>query len=63
MDEANRISNLFIDELENPVLISLSDIERTYEREVYSFMAALGDFGGFNDGIVLIPAIFMSFYS
>ena len=45
------------------MLISLADIQKTYEREVYSFIAALGDFGGFNDGIVLIPAILMSFYS
>ena len=26
-------------------------------------MAALGDFGGFNDGVILIPAILMSIYS
>ena len=26
-------------------------------------MAVLGDFGGFNDGIVLIPAILMSLYA
>ena len=26
-------------------------------------MAALGDFGGFNDGIVLIPLVFMQIYS
>ena len=44
-------------------IFSLSDIETVYEREVYSFMAALGDFGGFNDGIILIPAIIMSIYS
>ena len=41
----------------------LSDIEKTFEREVYTFMAVLGDFGGFNDGIVFIPAILMSIYS
>ena len=26
-------------------------------------MELLGDFGGFNDGIVIIPAIFMQIYS
>ena len=41
----------------------LSDIEKKFEREVYTFMAVLGDFGGFNDGIVFIPAILMSIYS
>ena len=54
---------MFKEELEKPILFSLSEIEKTYEREVFSFMAALGDFGGFNDGVVLIPALFMSFYS
>ena len=50
-------------ELFNWAIFSLSDVEKTYEREVYSFMQALGDFGGFNDGIVIIPAILMSIYS
>ena len=26
-------------------------------------MEALGDFGGFNDGIILFPAVFMQIYS
>ena len=26
-------------------------------------MEALGDFGGFNDGVVIIPVIFMQIYS
>ena len=26
-------------------------------------MEALGDFGGFNDGVIIIPAIFMQIYS
>ena len=49
--------------LSNPVIFSLSDVSKTYEREVYTFMEALGDFGGFNDGIILFPAIFMQIYS
>ena len=51
------------DQTNYPTMFVLSDIEKTYEREVYSFMAALGDFGGFNDGVILIPAILMSIYS
>ena len=46
-----------------PILFSLSDTMNVYERDVYSFMEALGDFGGFADGIVMIPAIFMKMYS
>ena len=30
---------------------------------MYTFMEALGDFGGFNDGIIFIPAILMQIYS
>ena len=47
----------------NLAIFVMSDIEKTFEREVYTFMAVLGDFGGFNDGIVFIPAILMSIYS
>ena len=43
--------------------LQLSDLKKTYEREVYSFMALLGDFGGFNDGVILIPAILLSLYA
>ena len=42
-----------------PITFTLSDIAKTYEREAYTLMAALSDFGGFNDGIILFPAIFM----
>ena len=49
--------------LGEPIVFTLSDISKTYEREVYTFMEVLGDFGGFNDGIMLFPAIFMSIYS
>ena len=50
-------------ELIEPTMFYLSEISKTYEREVYTFMEALGDFGGFNDGVVFIPAIFMQIYS
>ena len=43
--------------------IDLSDIEITYEREVYAVIVALSDFGGFNDGVVLLPAVLISIYS
>ena len=46
-----------------PMIFSLSDISKTYEREVYSFMEVLGDFGGLNDGVVIILAILMQIYS
>ena len=44
-------------------IFSLSDVSKTYQRDVYTFMEALGDFGGFNDGVVIIPALFMQIYS
>ena len=30
---------------------------------MYTFMEALSDFGGFNDGVAYIPAILMQIYS
>ena len=41
----------------------LSDVKRSYEREVYSLMTLLSDFGGFNDGVTLLPAILMGMYN
>ena len=43
--------------------LQLADVLRTSERESYTFMALLGDFGGFNDGISLLPAFIMTFYN
>ena len=33
------------------------------ERQVYTILTLIGDLGGFSDGITIIPAFFMSFYS
>ena len=33
------------------------------ERSAYSFMALMSDFGGFNDGIAIFPAILMTIYN
>ena len=52
-----------MEKFDKQMIFSLSENKMVYEREVFSFMAALGDFGGFNDGIILIPAIIMSIYS
>ena len=41
----------------------MADVKRSYEREKYTFIGLLSDFGGFNDGIVLVPAIVMGFYN
>ena len=41
----------------------LDEVKRSYEREVYSFMTLLSDFGGFNDGVILLPAILMTMYN
>ena len=41
----------------------LSDKFWNLERKRYSAMSLLGDFGGFNDGILLIPTAIMGYYS
>ena len=43
--------------------LKLADLMRTQERESYSFITLLSDFGGFNDGISLLPALLMTFYN
>ena len=34
-----------------------------YEREAYTFLELLGDFGGFNDALFLIIGTISSFYA
>ena len=43
--------------------ISLSDKFWNIERQRYSMMNVLGDFGGFNDGLVIFPSALMGIYS
>ena len=51
------------DEFYIPFRFDLSETKLTYEREVYSLMNLLSDFGGFNDGVIIIPAILMGMYN
>ena len=48
---------------EDKLILKLSDLLRTSERESYTFIELLSDFGGFNDGISLLPAILMTLYN
>ena len=41
----------------------MSDTVTYSERRAYTFMDLLGDFGGFNDAIVLIISTFFASYS
>ena len=43
--------------------IVLSNKLHASERQVYTFFTLIGDLGGFNDGITIIPAFLLSFYS
>ena len=45
------------------IKFQLSEIIRTYERQVYTLIALLSDVGGFMDIIRLIPVIIMASYS
>ena len=42
---------------------SLSKIQKSFSRKAYTFMELVGDVGGFNSAVVILPKIFMSFYS
>ena len=41
----------------------LSTSKKEYEREAYTILELLGDFGGFNDALLLLVGIISSFYS
>ena len=43
--------------------LQLADKEYMLERSAYSFMTLMSDFGGFNDGIAIFPAILMTLYN
>ena len=34
-----------------------------YERESYNLMMMIGDFGGFNGAIMIVPTLFMGLYN
>ena len=50
--------NLPITEL----FIELSDNRYVYERHAYTFLELLSDFGGFNDGVLMISNSVVLFY-
>ena len=41
----------------------LGEIKPSHERQVYDMKTMLNDFGGFNDGLLLLPAVLMAFYA
>ena len=52
------------DEMSGAVMkIKLSEINWTYERQVYTLIALLSDVGGFMDIIKLLPVLIMATYS
>ena len=45
------------------IYLELSDTLHQSERKVYSVFAMLGDIGGFNGAIIIVPAYLLSFHS
>ena len=41
----------------------MSERANTYERSAYTLLALLGDIGGFNSAIIILPTFLMSFYN
>ena len=44
-------------------LYELSTKKKSYEREAYTILELLGDFGGFNDALLMLVGLVTSFYS
>ena len=49
--------------MEFSINVRLHNIERVYERQSYTFMMMVGDIGGFNGAVIVVPSLFMSYYS
>lgn len=41
----------------------MSDKVNRLERQVYTFMTFIGDVGGFNGAIIIVPSFFLSIYA
>ena len=50
-------------EAEIQFLLRLSANKYIYERNVYTFFSLIGDIGGFNGAIVILPTFLMAIYS
>lgn len=50
---------------ESPIslAVKLSDVRYEHERARYTFLEALSDFGGFNDGVLLLASGLTSSYA
>ena len=44
-------------------VLNLSEKEQIYERNAYNMFTLIGDIGGFNGAIVILPSYLMSIYS
>ena len=44
-------------------LFQLSTSKKAYERQAYTILELLGDFGGFNDAMVMLVGLVVSFYN
>ena len=45
------------------IKFSLSENKHIYERDVYALFTLIGDVGGFNGAIVILPSFLMAIYS
>ena len=43
--------------------IELDEKKETFERQAYTWFTLIGDVGGFNSAIAIIPTFLISFYS
>ena len=45
------------------ISMQLSENKYIYERSVYTFFTLIGDVGGFNGAIIILPTFVMAIYS
>ena len=63
VDEINRTEWQIESEAKFSATFVLADNKYVYERSVYTFFTLIGDVGGFNGAVIILPAFIMSIYS
>ena len=63
MDKLQQVEYDLTQGAEIQVEFLLSENKYVYERSVYTFFSMIGDVGGFNGAIVILPTFLMTIYS
>ena len=58
IEKHSEVTNDFVPRIQ--IRLELADIKYESERQVYTFFTMIGDIGGFNGAIIILPAFLMA---